>query len=212
MKEIEFGRINGKPLVWRIAEQNHNGFPQDTVTIVPVGTMGNITFAPANPLDKDHNRRLYGSNRYRDSYVRCLINHDDFLKPVFSPEELEAIVETEIKVKQPDVDGGGIDVIRGRLFLLSASEVGLDDDDTEGGVIELFKDAKNCRALDIDGDPDWWWLRTPYSEGSYGVRRVGTDGTLSRKHAYLGYIGLRPVCNLKISYLVSKGGQRDERH
>jgi hypothetical protein len=86
--------------------------------------------------------------------------------------------------------------------------VGLEEDDTEGGMIELFKDAKNRIALDIDGKPDWWWLRTPYSASSRHVRRVNSDGTLSSLHnAYNGHFGLRPACNIKITYLVSKGGK-----
>jgi hypothetical protein len=208
MKEIEFGRINGEPLVWHIAEQNHKGFPLDTITIIPVSTLGNITFSRANPLDKDHDRRLYGNNRYKDSDVRRYINSDEFLKTVFSPEELDAIVETELKVKQPDIDGGEIDVLRDRLFLLSASEVGLEEGDTEGGVIELFKDGKNRRILDIDGDPDWWWLRSALVSDSCHVRDVNTDGSTDLVNAYHGNRGVRPACNLKISYLVSKGSKR----
>jgi hypothetical protein len=201
--KITFGRINSEPLVWSIAEQNHKGFPAGTVTIVPVRTLGNITFAPANPLDKIRERRLYGNSRYKDSYVRRYINSDEFLKAVFSPEELDAVVETEIRVKQPDVDGGGIDVISDRLFLLSASEAGLDDDGAEGEAIELFKDDKNRCALDIDGDPDWWWLRSPYVSLSDYVRIVITDGSTSNNNAYNGNFGVRPACNLLSSNLVS---------
>jgi hypothetical protein len=203
-QKVAFGRINGEPLVWRIAEQNHQGFPRDSVTIVADRTIGNITFAPANPLDKDHDRRLYGSNRYKDSYVRKYLNSDDFIKSVFSPEEIEAIMGTDLKVKQPGVDGGGIDLISDLLFLLSASEVGQEEDDEEGSVIELFKEKENLRALDIDGDPDWWWLRSALVSNSYFVRDVDTDGSSNNASAYNGSRGVRPVCNLKISYPVSK--------
>ncbi|MDR1046628.1 MAG: DUF6273 domain-containing protein [Treponema sp.] len=203
-EKISFGRTNGGPLVWRIAEQNHKGFPVDAVTIVTDRTIGNITFAPANPLDMDHDRRLYGSNRYKDSYVRHYMNSDEFIKAVFSADEAEAIIATELKIKQPGIDGGGIDVIRDRLFLLSASEAGHTEEDEEGSILELFKDSENLRALDIDGDPDWWLLRTPYASNSCHVRLVYTSGTLLDNDAYYGYFGLRPACNLPSGLLVSR--------
>jgi hypothetical protein len=202
-EKIVFGRINGEPLIWRIAEQNHKGFPPNSVTIITDRTIGNITFAPANPLDKNHERRLYGSNRYIDSYVRKYINSDDFIKSVFSTDEIDAIRGTEIKVKKPDVDGGGIDSVSDLLFLLSASETGHTEEDEEGSILEFFKEG-NHRALDIDGNRNWWWLRSAYVPYSYFARVVSTGGSTNNYGAYLGALGLRPACNLTISYLVSK--------
>jgi hypothetical protein len=202
-EKITFGRINGEPLIWRIAEQNHKSFPADTAVVVTDRTIGNITFAPANPLDKIRERRLCGNNRYKDSYIRRYINSDEFLKEVFGPEELESIVETELRVRRPDADGGGIDAVHDRLFLLSSSEAGLDDDGAEGEIIELFKDDKNRRALDIDRDPEWRWLRSPYVSSSYSVRLVPSGGSARSNHAYGGLIGVRPACNLLSSNLVS---------
>jgi hypothetical protein len=203
-EKITFGRINGEPLIWRIAEQGHKGFPLDSVAIIPDRTIGNITFAPANPLDQIHDRRLYGSNRYRDSYVRRYINSDEFIKSVFSDEEADAIIETEIKIKQPGADGGGIDTVLDRLFLLSASEAGLEGEDEEGSLLELLKNKENLRALDIDGDPDWWLLRSALVSYSDTVRFVITDGSANSTTADNGGLGVRPACNLKISYPASK--------
>jgi hypothetical protein len=203
-EKITFGRINGEPLIWRIAEQGHKGFPSGSVTIVTDRTIGNITFAPANPLDQIHDRRLYGSNRYRDSYVRRYINSDEFIKLVFSADEADAIIETELKIRQPDVDGGGIDTVLDRLFFLSASEVGHDNEDEEGNIIELFKDGKNLCTIDIEDNSDWWWLRSALVSASYLVRYVDTDGSTHSNGADGGVMGVRPACNLKISYPVSK--------
>lgn len=52
--------------------------------------------------------------------------------------------------------------------------------------------------------PDcWWWMATPDSPINSFVRCVGSDGTLYRSSAYYGYIGVRPLCNLKSEILVS---------
>jgi hypothetical protein len=204
-ERIKFGNINGNPLIWRIAEQNHKGFPADTVTIATDGTIGNITFAPANPLDKIRERRLYGSNRYKDSYVRRYINSDEFIKSLFTPDEAAAIIETEIKTRTPDVDGGGIDAFHDHLFLLSASEAGyVKDEDEEGSILELFKDGKNRRALDIDEKRDWWLLRSALVSDSDHVRYVDADGSTSSSYAYHGSRGVRPACNLLSNNLVSR--------
>jgi hypothetical protein len=208
---IRFGRINGEPLIWRIAEQNHKGFPADTVTIITDRTIGNITFSPANPLDKDRDRRFYGSNCYKDSYVRCYINSVKFTNLVFDLEELHIIVDTKIKTRRPDVDGGGIDTTLDRLFLLSGSEVGHEEEDDEGSILELFKDGKNRLALCIDGDTDWWWLRSAMAEDSCLVRIVYTDGSAPYDHAYDGPLGVRPACNLKNSYEVVFDEEAEEQ-
>ena len=53
------------------------------------------------------------------------------------------------------------------------------------------------------GSAWYWWLRTPNSSGSYNVRGVGSDGSLSNSNAYSGARGVRPLCNLKSDTLVS---------
>lgn len=52
----------------------------------------------------------------------------------------------------------------------------------------------------------WWWLATPYSclaSYSYSVRCVSSSGALSSSGAYIGFCGVRPLCNLKSETLVS---------
>lgn len=54
---------------------------------------------------------------------------------------------------------------------------------------------------------DWWWLATAYSTESNGyahlARSVDSDGGLSHRNAYSGYIGVRPAFYLKSSILKS---------
>lgn len=47
----------------------------------------------------------------------------------------------------------------------------------------------------------YWWLCDAYASSSYNVRRVASSGALSR--AYSGDGGVRPLCNLSSSILVS---------
>ncbi len=55
----------------------------------------------------------------------------------------------------------------------------------------------------------YWWLRTPYSSNAHLVRSVYSDGSLSYDSAYNGLWGVRPLCNLKSSILVSDSPNSD---
>jgi hypothetical protein len=195
---FEFGRINGAPLVWLAGEQNHKGYPDDSLLITTEGTIGNTTFNPANPLAKIKERRLYGSNRYAGSFVEKLLNSEEFLDAVFNKKERALIQMTEIRVKKPEVDGKGIDKLTAALFLLSLSEVGLTDKDEEGSIIELFKNGEYRKVRDINGDRDWWLLRSAYVSDSCYVRLVSADGSTNYYGAYGGAGGLRPALNLNL--------------
>ena len=57
--------------------------------------------------------------------------------------------------------------------------------------------------------PDrWWWTATPDSPVNSFVRNVISDGSLDDSDAYYGY-GVRPLCNLKSSILVSDSPNSD---
>jgi hypothetical protein len=52
--------------------------------------------------------------------------------------------------------------------------------------------------------PDcWWWTATPDSPINNFVRNVFSGGSLGSVDAYLGDLGVRPLCNLKSEILVS---------
>jgi hypothetical protein len=205
-EKIKVGTIGkGEPIVWLIGAHGH--YQKEHTVIITENTLGNITFSPANPIEKIRDRRLWGNNRYRDSYVRAYLSNDSFLQAVFSPGEIAAIAPTTIKAIRPDIDISGdekIDTMTDLLFLLSASEVGLEDENEEGHIIKLFKKASFRRALDISGDADWWLLRTACASDSYNVRYVDTSGALTYNSAFDGFRGLRPACNLVSNHLVSE--------
>ena len=58
--------------------------------------------------------------------------------------------------------------------------------------------------------PDrWWWTATPDSPINSFVRYVVSDGSLSSGSACSGIYGVRPLCNLKSSILVSDSPNSD---
>ena len=131
-----------------------------------------------------------------------------------------ALLNTTLTVAKNTVtDGGSYETFDARMFLASTTEVGLANENgiAEGSKLALFSnDASRlayCTQACIDksnypSDPAttaawYWWLRTPNSGYSYNVRYVSTSGALNNNGAFYGYRGVRPLCNLLSSILVS---------
>jgi hypothetical protein len=108
-----------------------------------------------------------------------------------------------------ELSGAGADP---EAFLLQTvdltSDDGLDEYGQDTCKLALISDAqyRRFRKL-IPAASDWWWTVTPWSTASgassYYSRYVDTSGALGNSSAYNGYIGVRPLCNLKSSILVS---------
>lgn len=133
------------------------------------------------------------------------------------------MLDTTLKVALNTVtDGGSYESIVRKVFFASRAEVfnAAENNIMEGSLLALFSaNTSDCRKAypteecvsDSDytstsftaSDPWSWWLRTPYSSYSYGVRFVHSYGTLSGDIACSGSYGVRPLCNLSSDTLVS---------
>lgn len=130
------------------------------------------------------------------------------------------LVDTKLKVARHSLDGGGVEDVPDKIFLASSTEAGLGNElsTPEGYQYKGFtsNDSRKANpsqeALDnstwkssslTTSSNSAWWLRTPYTSNSYGVRRVNGSGGLYDSSAYFSVTGLRPLCNLKSEILVS---------
>ena len=145
---------------------------------------------------------------------------DGFLS-AFNSDELAAILNTNLTVAKNTVtDGGGVEQVTDKVFLLSNTEVGLANEPSgaEGSKLPLFTDNTSRvgkptkQAVDNSGythgslniNSGWhWWLRSPNSSSSRNVRSVSSDGSLGSYIAYRGNYGVRPALNLKSDIGVS---------
>ena len=102
-------------------------------------------------------------------------------------------------------------------FLDLESDLTADDGMTDYGTatdkIALISDGlyRKFRAL-IPKIGCWWWTLTPWTcdpEYSCSVRHVNSSGALNDSHAYFGYRGVRPLCNMKSDILVSVPGEEN---
>ena len=140
------------------------------------------------------------------------------LEPKFVAELLDT---TQTVAKNTVTDGGSYETVTSKMFLASTTEVGLANENSiaEGSLLAMFSNDASRVAYpstecynNSDGYSNssfatskgwYWWLRTPYSSHARRVRSVSTDGTLSDGNAYYGGSGVRPLCNLSSSILVS---------
>lgn len=61
---------NGKPVVWKIADKGHAGYPANSVTLITERIISLKCFDAMEPSNSDSNRRSYGNNRYIFSNLR----------------------------------------------------------------------------------------------------------------------------------------------
>lgn len=138
----------------------------------------------------------------------------------FTTDEINAILSTTIRVVKPSVDGGSYEDIQRKVFLPSATEVGLSNENNivEGsawgyytsnsarvGYVtqQCFSNTPSSSTPSSKTAAWYWWLRTPYYSSANGARLVVKDGSLNFSYAFIGYFGVRPALNLSSSLLVS---------
>lgn len=132
-----------------------------------------------------------------------------------------ALMDTTVTVAKNTVtDGGNYETIASKMFLASTTEVGLENENgiAEGSKLALFNGNTSRLAYptaqcvtntnytnsSFNASAAWyWWLRTPNSRNSYDAHHIYLSGVLSSLIACDGYGGVRPLCNLLSSILVS---------
>lgn len=132
----------------------------------------------------------------------------------------ELLGTTQTVARNTVTDGGSYETVTSKMFLPSTTEVGLANENSiaEGSLLALFSNDASRVAYptaecvsnseytntNFTTAKGWyWWLRTPDSSDAFIVRLVHSDGTLYSGDAYYGNRGVRPLCNLKSSILVS---------
>lgn len=240
------------PLIWKVADKNHSGYPASSVTLITENIIDLRGFDAKEPTNTDTNRQTYGNNRYLHSNLRQWLNdsgdswwaathtydatpndagmsqptgYDDKrgFKSYFTANELAALLDTTLTVaKNTIIDGGGSETVVDKFFLPSTTEVGLANENSiaEGSILSIFSAATDASRLayatqaaitnslsaskPASISAGWhWWLRTPSSGYSCNARLVYSSGALYGGNAYVGYYGVRPLCNLSSGILVS---------
>lgn len=72
---VKFGTFHGVPVVWKIADKNHSGYPANSVTLLSNQVLKLMCF-DAKEVTHDSDRALYGYSRYLHSNIRQWLNSD----------------------------------------------------------------------------------------------------------------------------------------
>ena len=64
----------GKPIIWKIADKNHSGYPSNSVTLITEKIIKIAGFDGKEANNADSSRKSYGNNRYRTSNLRQWLN------------------------------------------------------------------------------------------------------------------------------------------
>ncbi len=144
----------GKPIVWKIADKNHSGYPENSVTLITDKIIGVKSFDAMESKNSNSDRKSYGNNYYKHSNILQWLNSDakDWYKPMHnadappssgniadgSPYDKEAgfltnfsvgfkreAIPTSLKTVRHSLDGGGSENVESKFFLASTTEVGL---------------------------------------------------------------------------------------
>ena len=138
----------------------------------------------------------------------------------------ELLTTTQTVARNTVTDGGSYETVTSKMFLPSTTEVGLANENNiaEGTLLALFSNDASRVAYptaqcvnnseytnaNFSTSKGWyWWLRTTSSSYADYVRNVSSGGSLNSNYAYHGYVGVRPLCNLKSSILVSDSPNSD---
>ena len=247
---------NGKPIVWKIADKGHTGYPANSVTLITERIISLKCFDAIESGNSDSNRRSYGNNRWIYSNIRRWLNsqaaagkwyaaqHSADAPPSnanvwsnyneydgeagflagFSASFVAALLTTTHTVGKASVDGGGTETCTDKIFFASSTEVGLTGDVTCGSKLALFTDDASRQAkptaeavsksentsTSLNANSPWYyWLCDAYASRSCLVRLVDSSGAMFWHGAYSGRRGVRPLCNLLSSILVSDSPDSD---
>ena len=247
---------NGKPIVWKIADKGHTGYPSGSVTLITEKIISLKCFDAIESGNSNSDRKSYGNNRWIYSNIRQWLNsgasagawyskqHSADAPPSnanvwsnyneydaeagflagFSTNFVAALLSTTHTVGKASVDGGGTESCVDKIFFATCTEVGLSGDVTAGSKLALFSnDASRLAYPTAEAVSKseytssslsatqawWWWLADAYASNSFSVRRVHSSGALRNDYACHGNCGVRPLCNLSSSILVSDTADSD---
>ncbi len=171
-------------------------------------------------LMKDlYEKRTWDSsnNDYANSDIHTYLN-GTFLN-LFDADIKAQIKQVKLPYQKGTGSGGsvssGANGLSTRVFLLSGYELGWTTSNNQyfpvdGAKLSYFESgtgtsANNKRIANYNGTATYWWLRSPYTNGTGGVWSVNTSGDYDYYNCSYSY-GIRPALVLPSTLLVSDDG------
>lgn len=151
---------NGKPIVWKIADKAHSGYPSGSVTLITEKIISLKCFDAIESGNSDSNRRSYGNNRYIYSNLRQWLNSTAAAGKWYSAQHSADAAPTNANVwsnyNEYDQEAGflaGFSANFRAALLETTHTVGKSS--TDGGGTETCKDKiflASCTEVGLTGD------------------------------------------------------------
>lgn len=115
----------GTPIVWRVVDKNHAGYPSNSVTLMTENIIKIAGFDAKEASNANSNRASYGNNRYRTSNLRQWLNSGGAANSWWAAQNLtDGTANTNNKDAKPTTAGmassNGYDTQAGFLASFSA--------------------------------------------------------------------------------------------
>ncbi|PKM94091.1 MAG: hypothetical protein CVU84_11565 [Firmicutes bacterium HGW-Firmicutes-1] len=193
---VQFGQYEDKDVIWQIIQRDDTAvllFSREVIEFMPFDQGGG---------SKDEQRKIYGNNFWKDSYIRNWLNKD-FLNVLTKNKSL--VLESENISYLTDADKnlkeGGTHAFYW-TFIPAAVDWGHEEAYNYKTNDQVFLlDAHELKEYLVNNNLEHtkeepYWLRTPMGSNPSMVRYVATDGYIFHKDAIEDTIGLAPALRL----------------
>ena len=150
----------GKPIIWKIADKNHPGYPANSVTLITERILALKAFDAIESGNSDSNRRSYGNNRWIFSNIRQWLNSGAAAGKWYSAQHSADAPPTNANVwsnyNEYDQEAGflsGFSASFLAALLTTTHTVGKSN--TDGGGTETCTDKiffASCTEVGLSGD------------------------------------------------------------
>jgi hypothetical protein len=83
--KVKFGSLYGSPIIWKVADKNHSGYPSNTVSLITESIIKIMGFDAKETKNSEISRKNYGNNRYALSNILKWLNSDAAANAWYAP-------------------------------------------------------------------------------------------------------------------------------
>jgi hypothetical protein len=200
----------GKPVIWKIADKNHTGYPDNSVTLITEKCIALRAFDAIEPNNSNSDRKSKGNDKYSVSNIRQWLNSEGAANEWFTPQHEydEAGYNNNEDAYADDpgfLTGFSTEIkqyfatVRNKTILCNVDRLALSKDfeETEDKVFLPSSTEMGCRDLDSN-NPEGSHLdqkfiddRSRVKNGSYGSYWLRTPNSdVAGSVCYIGYSSL----------------------
>ncbi len=204
-----------RPVDWIVAAEKHNGYPQNSVTLISKEIVAKHVFDDSNSTHWGNSgtgtatkgiRKFLNGSSYTgsDNNIYNVTMYDSIPASIRG-----AILTTDLENKAYSTGTGY--TTKDKIFLPSQNEIGAGNTSTYAiGSDWGYFSSDSSRIAKFVGADRYYWLRSPSSNTNNNVRCVSSNGSHYSNSANSGAGGVRPALNLDLSSVSIKSGSGTE--